>query len=1040
MNDFPIVTLSERLGTRFSKMPTKVSTKTRLNTLCILSIFLSSHAIAQAPHLDADKEGTRTEQPKESSKESSKESTKQGYARPTNGSGGQGSDRTSTHPSTPSSPATHAGAHKANEHKDIKDTKDNKEHREHKDKANHSKVHSEEHSGSNKRAQSSNTSTAPNAIGANGTTSTTSTTSATSATNAPPAPTTSSTPTATPTSSQTSASTATTTRTTPENKTTGGGNNTNTTNGANNASVDAKSKSASPRSNPSERASNTPPSSPAALTSPAVETPLAPSAANANGVVELSSPRALGLTGTPPTESNNAGTTNASAAANTNNSSQSIIGSFIDSMLSFPLINSKSSTAGSNPRADAGGTGTINLGPLPEPVPAPLYLSGSKYSAPLITPYSLSSGERNTTGDNALLDMAQAFKKGDRKRLTSTLPYAAGHPLEPWAAYWELRARLDEASYSEVRDFLKRYAGTYQEDRMRNDWLLMAGSRREWDTLLEEYPYFRMRDDKELQCYYLLAQFVQLGPKAQADTSELVLQNWHALRDADDGCMLAVDRLFDAHKISELDIWRKVRAATEYNQGRLAKNALKIIEPKYLPELEDIFKNPARFLSQPISAPNRPRDELITIALIRLAANDPSDAVRQLLSRWISHLNTEQRTWVWAAAGREAAQRGDPKSLEYFEHASVDKEIGNDELLAWKVRVALRVDVRPRWEMVEQAISAMSSQAQRDPTWVYWRARALLQKKPQTPQITQEAQTLLASIAGVKGFYEQLALEELGKKITSPPRPESLKAQEINSVKANPALRRALYAINLGLRSEGNREWNYATNLVDNAGKLGGMGDRELLAAATYACEQEVWDRCVNSAERSKVVDVSLRFPMPFKDMVLKRTKEISIDPAYVYGLIRQESRFVMDAKSNVGASGLMQIMPKTAAWTAKKIGLLNFKPESLATREVNIAIGTGYLKLVLDSFDGSMPMAAAAYNAGPSRVRRWQEGSVVEGAIWAEFLPFNETRDYVKKVLANTVNYQALITSEPQSLKARMGTIGPMDSAKALLENSDLP
>jgi len=179
---------------------------------------------------------------------------------------------------------------------------------------------------------------------------------------------------------------------------------------------------------------------------------------------------------------------------------------------------------------------------------------------------------------------------------------------------------------------------------------------------------------------------------------------------------------------------------------------------------------------------------------------------------------------------------------------------------------------------------------------------------------------------------------------------------------------------------------------------------------------------------------------MPFKELVLKRTKEIDLDPAYVYGLIRQESRFVMDAKSTVGASGLMQIMPKTAVWTAKKIGLINFRPETLSSREVNISIGTGYLKLVLDSFDGSMPMAAAAYNAGPSRVRHWQEGSIVEGAIWAEFLPFNETRDYVKKVLSNTINYQSIITSEPQSLKARLGMVGPMDASKASLVNPDLP
>ena len=741
------------------------------------------------------------------------------------------------------------------------------------------------------------------------------------------------------------------------------------------------------------------------------------------------------------TEASNSTATPASPAPS---SSSSWIGSFIDSIMSTPLLNSKSAAPNASGKGEdklnIKGTGTIELGPLPEPVPTPLYLSGSKFSAPLSAPYSLSTGERNTTGDNAVIDMAQAFKRGDRKRLSATLSYASGHPLEPWAAYWELRARLDEASYNEVRDFFKRYAGTYQEDRLRNDWLLMLGQRREWDTLLDEYPYFRMRDDKELQCYYLLAQFIQLGPQAQSDTSELVLQNWHALRDADDGCTLAVDRLYDARKISELEIWRKLRVATEYNQARLAKNALKIVDPKSLPDLEEVLKNPARFLSQPILAPNRPKDELISAALIRLAASDPAEATRQLLNKWISHLSSEQRTWVWAVAGREAALKGDPKALEYFEHASPDKEIGNDELLAWKVRVALRFDVRPRWEMVEQATLAMSSNAQREPTWTYWRARALLQKKPQTAQNAQDAQTLFNSIAGVKGFYEQLALEEMGQKITSPVRSEPLRQQEINSVKANPALRRALYAINLGLRSEGNREWNYATNLVDNRGKIGGMSDRELLAAASYACELEVWDRCVNAAERAPTFDAALRFPMPFKDLIFARTKEIGLDPAYVYGLIRQESRFVMDARSNVGASGLMQIMPKTASWTAKKMGLINFKPESLSSRDVNITIGTGFLKLVLDSFDGSMPMAAAAYNAGPSRVRQWQKGSTVEGAIWAESLPFNETRDYVKKVLANTVNYQALITSEPQALKSKLGTVGPNDGAKGLIENPDLP
>jgi soluble lytic murein transglycosylase len=131
--------------------------------------------------------------------------------------------------------------------------------------------------------------------------------------------------------------------------------------------------------------------------------------------------------------------------------------------------------------------------------------------------------------------------------------------------------------------------------------------------------------------------------------------------------------------------------------------------------------------------------------------------------------------------------------------------------------------------------------------------------------------------------------------------------------------------------------------------------------------------------------------------------------------------------------------MPATAKWTAKKIGLSSFTPDQITDREVNVAIGTGYLKLVLDDFEGSMPMAAAAYNAGPGRPRNWRNGPVLEAAIWAENIPFQETRDYVKKVLSNTTNYAAIITGKPQSLKARLGTVGPR-TASAPEVNTELP
>jgi soluble lytic murein transglycosylase len=324
------------------------------------------------------------------------------------------------------------------------------------------------------------------------------------------------------------------------------------------------------------------------------------------------------------------------------------------------------------------------------------------------------------------------------------------------------------------------------------------------------------------------------------------------------------------------------------------------------------------------------------------------------------------------------------------------------------------------------AINAMSAAAQKDPAWVYWRARALIARQPTSTTAMPQALMALQSIAGTQGFYEQLALEELGQKIVAPPRPAAPTAAEMEAAKGNPGLQRALHAMALGLRSDGVREWNYSISLHTK----GGMDDRSLLAAAELACHAEVWDRCINTSERSKtLIDMEQRFPMPFKAAVLARAQSIGLEPAYVYGLIRQESRFIMDARSGVGASGLMQVMPATARWTAKKIGLIDFTPAKLTDRDTNIAIGTGYLKLVLDSFQGSMPLAAAAYNAGPSRARAWRGASgapVLEAAIWAENIPFNETREYVKKVLSNATVYAAVLSGQPQSLRERLGPIGP--------------
>jgi len=634
-----------------------------------------------------------------------------------------------------------------------------------------------------------------------------------------------------------------------------------------------------------------------------------------------------------------------------------------------------------------------------------------------------------SAGDDVLVQMKQAFQRGDRTRLAALLPQARGHALEPWAAYWELKVRLQEASPLEVQDFLARYAGTYQEDRLRNDWLLLLGQRRDWDGFAAMYPGFRMRDDVQVQCYATLVEMLRSGAATQAQ-AEAVRDNWLKQREADDGCLTAADRLVASRLLTPDTAWKKARLAIEANRPQAARGAITIAAPDALPMFDQLNASAPKFLGGAVIAATRARKEMVVLALVKIAIADPDMAASQLEGKWAPMLTTEERNWLWGAIGRQAANKLSPQANVYFANVTKNSDL-SDDMLGWKVRAALRAG---QWKDVNASVTAMSDAAQDDPTWVYWRARALTAMGGDERKT--QARTLLETIAGTRGFYELLALEDLGQRAVVPTKPDPLTAQEKQAARGNASLARGLYAIAIGLRPEGTREWNYATNLHDK----GGMGDRELLAAADLACQQQVWDRCINTSERTKgAIDVDQRYPMPFHDTVLRKSQDIGLDPAYVYGLIRQESRFIMDARSGVGASGLMQVMPATAKWTANKIGLTGFTPGQINDRDTNITIGTAYLKLALDDFDGSMAMAAAAYNAGPGRPRSWRNGPVLDAAIWAENVPFTETRDYVKKVLANTTNYAAIISGQPQSLKSRLGRVGPRD-VREPEPNKDLP
>ena len=696
---------------------------------------------------------------------------------------------------------------------------------------------------------------------------------------------------------------------------------------------------------------------------------------------------------------------------------------------------------------------------LAQLLPGPAWAQGA--TSPAAAAVAISAG------NSVVLQAREALSRKDKgPRLAQLRQSVQGHALAQWVDYWELSSRLADAQSSELAAFFTRWSGSYVEDRLRNDWLLELGRRRDWVNFKLELPRFRMNDDREVQCYALLTQHLDGQDVRQAARSA-----WHSDANASDGCTLMAQTLVQAGHLSKQDAWQEARLSVEANRPRAARIAAELASPGAETALAALWDNPARFLAKTsgagVSVDSLRARELDLLALMRAAAADPETTASQLEGPWASRLSASATATAWAHVAKQAALKQQRAAAEYARRAwqlwdgahrtSSAERVQppwSEELLAWHVRAALREggDQPARWRLVLRAIEAMPESAlaaatapgpawtaggrsdDREGTWVYWKARATLalaKAAPVDDSARAQAGEALQVLATQQGFYAQLAGVELRQPFALPSAPAPASEEESKAARQHPGFERALQLINLGLRAEGVREWNYT---------LRGMNTRQLLAAAAWACEQSVWDRCINTSERTRgEVNVAQRFPLPLREQLLAAAQASGLDPAVMLGLIRQESRFITDVRSHVGATGLMQLMPATARWTAQKLGM-EYKPDMINDPAVNLRLGAAYLKRLLDDFDGSLALAAAAYNAGPGRPRRWREGVALEPAAWAETIPFNETRDYVKKVLANAVVYNAVLGQPLVGLQARLGKpIGPRDPA-APAADKDLP
>jgi len=608
----------------------------------------------------------------------------------------------------------------------------------------------------------------------------------------------------------------------------------------------------------------------------------------------------------------------------------------------------------------------------------------------------------------ALVDAHTAMQNRQWARLVLLIPEASQDPqLGAYAEYWYLRHELsdpDEPVPTEaVRKFIAATHNPWLVDDIKSDWIVAAARSADYDTVNRIGPV--ITGGSSVQCSLLLAQHMTGQRVAAADAL--------AAFEPNKSCWALFDQLVPNKVLGWNDIDPLLRATLETNRKSDASHlAGYLFNDSEMKEYRALMRQPRKWLEKQRRPRSRAQTELVTLALSRLAHGDRKKNADYIRHDWTHAIPRSDLEWVWGQFGLIAALKVQDDAAQWYRLSG--KAPMTDYNHAWQVRAELR-QARIDWTRVRTAILKMSAKQQAEPVWVYWYGRAL---KAQGDQAL--AEKYFKSIQNDLSFYGQLATEALGQTLGIPPEPKPVTAAELAAAQANPGLRRAIALFDLDWRHEAVPEWNFS---------LRGMNDRQLLAAAELAGREEIFDRVVNTSLRTQhEIDFKQRFIAPFEDKVAEKARKINLDVAWVYGLIRQESRFITDARSHVGASGLMQLMPSTARWVARKIGMTDFNPASVNDFDVNTILGTNYLNMVLQDLDGSELLATAGYNAGPRRPIAWRSTlpGPVEGAIFAETIPFTETRLYVKRVMSNATYYAMMFTGKPASLKARLGTVSP--------------
>ena len=638
-------------------------------------------------------------------------------------------------------------------------------------------------------------------------------------------------------------------------------------------------------------------------------------------------------------------------------------------------------------------------------------------AAALLAALGGGDAQADRAADNAFTNAREAFRSGRADLLDRHAAKLAGNVLEPYTDYWRLRMRIDNVEPATVDAFLRRMEGQYLGDRMRHDWTRLLAKRGDWPGLIGAARSIR-QPDADIPCLVAQAQLA-LGNLAGLGDSRALWSSGNTLSDA---CEALFDQLRERGLIDAAALHKRRLLALDSGDAKLLSrlggqdwgvDAGRIHRANDKPDA----------LLDAVKTSGKP-DAALLVAILRKARLEPLPAW-DALQAVRTHLSPVDQRWLSGRLAFYAARQHLPQSLQWF--AQADPALLADEDWAWQARLALR---RGDWPAVLQHIERMSREAQNEPAWRFWRARAL-----QAGGRDAEASPLLIALAGEPTFYGLLAGEALGPSIGEPQRDYTPTAADIRLIAERPGFARGLALHRLGFDFEASREWSWGVTE---------LSDEQLVAGAELARREGWFERSIWTAERTrKVHNYALRYPTPFAEQIRGRASHHTVDPALLYGLIRQESRFNANATSVAGARGLMQVMPTTATWLAKKLGMSKPGDKALGDPSTNVQLGSAYVRHLLDTLEQSPVLVAAGYNAGPRRAQRWRDQKPLDGAVYAETIPILETRDYVKKVLANATVYGRQFGTGALSLKDRLGIIPARASAAEwqpiLSDNKDL-